>query len=75
MVRTVAVKSRACGAPHLERLEIVIEPNVPPGCRGSGPSPAHLVESGLPTEALLAQIAVAKYADGPPLYRREAIYA
>jgi transposase len=32
-------------------------------------------ESGLPTEALLAQIAVAKYADGLPLYRQEAIYA
>ncbi|MGY3695658.1 transposase [Bradyrhizobium sp. USDA 3240] len=27
------------------------------------------------TEALLAQIAVAKYADGEPLYRQEAIYA
>jgi len=39
------------------------------------PAPAHLIESGLPTEALLAQIAVAKYADGLPLYRQEAIYA
>jgi transposase len=29
----------------------------------------------LTTEALLAQIAVAKYADGEPLYRQEAIYA
>jgi transposase len=39
------------------------------------PAPSHLIESGLATEALLAQIAVAKYADGPPLCRQEAIYA
>jgi transposase len=39
------------------------------------PAPPHLIESGLPTEALLAQIAVAKYTDGLSLYRREAIYA
>jgi transposase len=100
---------------HLERVEIVIEPEVPPGCEGlekvligedvskrldvtpakfrlvvtrrpkyayrnrdgvvQAPAPPHLIESGLPTEALLAQIAVAKYADGLPLYRQEAIYA
>ncbi|SFQ35993.1 Transposase [Bradyrhizobium sp. Ghvi] len=39
------------------------------------PAPAHIIEGGIPTEALLAQIAVAKYADGLPLYRQEAIYA
>jgi transposase len=39
------------------------------------PAPAYLIEAGIPTEALLAQIAVAKYADGLPLYRQEAIYA
>lgn len=39
------------------------------------PAPVHLIESGISTEALLAQIAVAKYADGLPLYRQEAIYA
>jgi transposase len=100
---------------HLERVEIVLEPEVPPGCEGlekvligedvskrldvtpakfrlivtrrpkyayrnrdgvvQAPAPPHLIESGLPTEALLAQIAVAKYADGLPLYRQEAIYA
>lgn len=38
-------------------------------------APAHIIESGIPTEALLAQIAVSKYADGLPLYRQEAIYA
>ncbi|CCV11514.1 conserved hypothetical protein [Mesorhizobium sp. STM 4661] len=39
------------------------------------PAPAHIVESGVPTERLLAQIAVSKYADGLPLCRQEAIYA
>jgi len=38
-------------------------------------APAHLIEGGIPSEALLAHIAVAKYADGLPLYRQEAIYA
>ena len=99
----------------MERVEIIVEPEVPPGCEGlekvligedvsrrldvtpakfrvivtrrpkyvyrnrdgvlQAPAPVHLIESGLPTEALLAQIAVAKYADGLPLYRQEAIYA
>ena len=35
----------------------------------------HIIESGIPTETLLAQIATAKYADGLPLYRQEASYA
>ena len=39
------------------------------------PAPEHIIEAGLPTEALLAQVAVSKYADGLPLYRQEAIYA
>jgi transposase len=38
------------------------------------PAPPHLIEAGIATEGLLAQIAVAKYADGLPLYRQEAIY-
>jgi transposase len=38
------------------------------------PAPPHLIEAGIPTEGLLARIAVAKYADGLPLYRQEAIY-
>ena len=37
-------------------------------------APAHIIESGLPSERLLAYIAVSKYADGLPLYRQEAIY-
>lgn len=39
------------------------------------PAPARLIEAGIPTEGLLAHIAVAKYGDGLPLYRQEAIYA
>ena len=110
-----APRPRKGFAPHLERIEQVIEPEVPPGCedlekvligedvserldvtaakfrvivtrrpkyawRGrdgviQAPAPPHIVESGIPSEALLAQIAVAKYADGLPLYRQCAIYA
>jgi transposase len=39
------------------------------------PAPDHLIVGGIPTEALLAQVAVSKYADGLPLYRQEEIYA
>src|SRR5690606_24521577 len=101
-------------AAHLERIEEVIEPEIPAGCEKlekvligedrserldvlppkfrvsgtrrpkyafGGPdgviqavAPAHIVESSLPTERLLAYIAVSKYADGLPLYRQEAIF-
>lgn len=101
-------------ADHLERVEIVIEPDDLPEHAGKqkiligedvserldvtparfrvivtrrpkyafkdedgviqAPAPAHIIESGIPTEALLAQIAVSKYADGLPLYRQQAIY-
>jgi transposase len=100
---------------HLERVEEIVEPAIPPGLEGKervkigqdesfrldvvrarfrlivtirpryvfqepttilqAPAPEHIVEAGLPTEALLAQVAVSKYADGLPLYRQEAIYA
>ncbi|THV10580.1 IS66 family transposase [Rhizobium rhizophilum] len=102
-------------APHLERVEVVIEPDELPEHAGKrkvligedvserldvvpakfrvivtrrpkyafknedgvvqAAAPAHIIEGGIPTEALLAQIAVSKYADGLPLYRQEAIYA
>lgn len=39
------------------------------------PVPAQLIDKGIPTAALLAQILVAKYADHLPLYRQEAIFA
>ena len=39
------------------------------------PAPARLIESGLPTEATVAQVLVSKYADHLPLYRQAQIYA
>jgi transposase len=102
---------------HLERVEVVIEPEATCGACGSAervkigedvcerldvvparfrvivtrrpryactacregvmqaPAPPYLIEAGIPSEALLAYIAVAKYADSLPLYRQEAIYA
>lgn len=110
-----APRPRKDFAPHLERIEVVIEPEDLPEHEGKqkvligedvsqrldvlpakfrvivtrrpkyafknadgviqAPAPAHLIEGGIPTEALLAQIAVSKYADGLPLYRQEGIYA
>jgi transposase len=109
-----APRPRKGFAAHLERIEEVIEPDIPSDCaelekvligedrserldivppkfrvivtrrpkyafRGrdgviQALAPAHIIESGLPTERLLAYIAVSKYADGLPLYRQEAIY-
>ena len=51
------------------------------GCRScesrilQAPAPARIVESGIPTEALIAQVLVSKYADHLPLYRQAQIYA
>jgi transposase len=39
------------------------------------PAPARLIEGGLPTEALIAHVLTAKYADHCPLYRQAQIYA
>lgn len=39
------------------------------------PAPARLIEGGLPTDGLVAQVLVAKYADHLPLYRQSQIYA
>ena len=39
------------------------------------PAPAHLIEGGLPTEALIAQVLVSKYGDHLPLYRQAQIFA
>lgn len=42
-------------------------------CEGTlvqAPAPAHVVEGGLPSEALIAHVVVAKYADHCPLYRQ-----
>jgi len=51
------------------------------GCRScestvlQAPAPARIVEGGIPTEALIAQVLVSKYADHLPLYRQAQIYA
>jgi transposase len=39
------------------------------------PAPAHLIEGGLPTEALIAHVLVAKYADHMPMYRQSQAFA
>ncbi len=47
-------------------------------CEGSivqSPAPARLIEGGIPTEALVAQVAVARYADHLPLYRQAQMMA
>jgi transposase len=41
-----------------------------PGTLMQEPAPARLIEGGLPTEALVAHVLVARYADHLPLYRQ-----
>jgi transposase len=38
------------------------------------PVPAHVIDKGIPTASLLAQVLVAKYLDHLPLYRQEAVF-
>jgi transposase len=51
------------------------------GCRScesaivQAPAPARIIEGGIPTEALIAQVLVSNYADHLPLYRQAQIYA
>src|SRR5580700_11286438 len=47
-------------------------------CAGTvvqAPAPARLIEGGIPTEAMVAQVLVARYADHLPLYRQVQIFA
>ncbi len=39
------------------------------------PVAPHVIDKGIPTAGLLAQVLIAKYADHQPLYRQEEIYA
>jgi transposase len=39
------------------------------------PVPPHIIDKGIPTTGLLAQVLIAKYIDHLPLYRQEAIFA
>ncbi|MDO9714707.1 IS66 family transposase zinc-finger binding domain-containing protein, partial [Paracraurococcus lichenis] len=41
-----------------------------PGVVVQAPAPARLIEGGMPTEAAVAHVAVARYADHLPLYRQ-----
>ena len=38
------------------------------------PVPPHVIDKGIPTAGLLAQVLVAKYLDHAPLYRQESIF-
>jgi transposase len=63
------------------QLRVLVTRRPKYGCRAcegavvQAPAPARLIEGGLPTEALVAQVLVAKYADHCPLYRQAQIYA
>lgn len=60
------------------RVLVTRRPNY--GCRScespvvQAPAPARIAEGGIPTEALIAQVLVSKYADHLPLYRQAQIY-
>ena len=46
-----------------------------PGTVVQEPAPSRLIEGGIPTEALVAHVAVSRYADHQPLYRQAQIMA
>jgi transposase len=46
-----------------------------PGTVVQAPAPARLIEGGIPTEALVAHVAVSRFADHQPLYRLAQIMA
>lgn len=62
------------------RLRVIATNRPVYGCRScadavvQAPAPERPIAGGLPTEALLAQIVVAKYCDGLPLYRQAGIF-
>ena len=68
------------------KLRVIVEVRPKYGCRTcertgaddvagvvQAPAPAHLIEGGLPTEALVADVIVSKHADHQPLYRQSQI--
>ena len=61
------------------RVIVTVRPRYacPRGCGGvvQAPAPAHLIEGGTPTEALLAHVAVSKYSEHMPLYRQAQVFA
>jgi transposase len=69
------VAKRLDRIPARHQVIVTIRPKL--ACRScsdgvvQAPAPPHLVPGGLPTEALVADVLVAKYADHMPLYRQE----
>jgi len=76
------------GEDRTERLDVIpaqlqvivtIRPRYacPKGRAGviQAPAPAHLIEAGLPSEALIAQVIVSKYSEHLPLYRQAQVFA
>jgi transposase len=61
------------------RVIVTIRPRYacPKGRAGviQAPAPAHLVEGGLPTEALIAHVIVSKFSEHLPLYRQAQVFA
>jgi transposase len=63
------------------KLRVIVTRRPKYACRSctdgvvQAPAPARLIEGGLPTEALVADVLVSKYADHLPLYRQSQILA
>ncbi len=64
--------------PAQYRVLVTIRPRYacPKGRAGvvQAPAPAHLIEGGLPTEALIAHVIVSKFGDHLPFYRQAGIF-
>ena len=62
------------------RFKVIVTRRPKYACRdcdgevAQAPAPEHLIEAGIPTEALIAAVVIAKYADHLPLYRQAQIY-
>ena len=62
------------------RFKVIVTRRPKYACRdcdgevAQAPAPEHLIEGGIPTEALIAAVVIAKYADHLPLYRQAQIY-
>jgi transposase len=62
------------------KLRVLVTRRLKYACRhceqtGADAAPARLIEGGIPTEALVADVVVSKYADHVPLYRQAQIFA
>jgi transposase len=63
------------------RFKVIVTRRPKYACRScdgevtQAPATEHLIEGGIPTEALIAVVVISKYADHLPLYRQAQIYA